>query len=362
MSVRTPVRSDATLGRPVVPEAGTVESKPPVYWWALAGALLVAFEGYSVARWIISGQAKPTPLGSDPVPSWVKVSVIINQAVMVAVLVCALTWVIRGCVRQKRFTFDACVTVAWWTAWFWDPTMNWFRPQIFYNSYTVNLGSWTSSIPGWVSPNAHRVPEPILFTGSVYGWMVLTAVLGCNGMRWAKRRWPRLTGVQLSVIAYVVMAAFCFAVEVVWIRTRVYSYGGLKGLTVFWGKPYQYPAYSAILFGTTMAVPAILRYFLDDRGYSYVERGIDRLSVRGHRRSAVRALAVTGAVHVAFILGYVVPMQFFTAHDSHFPKQPSYMRDFQCGPGTAYWCPGSKHAPIYIRGQNPTDYSTAPSQ
>jgi len=72
------------------------------------------------------------------------------------------------------------------------PLCTYFQPFVTYNSVFLNAGSWTSSIPGWLSPNGHMLPEPLLWTGvglrqsgssAFASWAALT-------MRKTQERWP----------------------------------------------------------------------------------------------------------------------------------------------------------------------------
>ncbi|HTC81689.1 MAG TPA: spirocyclase AveC family protein, partial [Acidimicrobiia bacterium] len=82
-----------------------------------------------------------------------------------------------------------------------------------------------------------------------------------------------------------------------------------------------------------------LRWFRDDRGLSVAERGAERLRLSGPPRTALRFLAVTGFIHVWFIVGYFVPYNFFALKADTFPPMPSFLRAGICGQGTDYACP-----------------------
>ena len=52
---------------------------------------------------------------------------------------------------------------------FQDPLLNYFNTWCTYNTWLFNRGSWSSDIPGWVSPEepGRQVAEPLLTTRPV---------------------------------------------------------------------------------------------------------------------------------------------------------------------------------------------------
>jgi hypothetical protein len=296
---------------------------------------------YLVMAWILSGDATPTHTGADTVGWSTKAWAWGFQIVSPLVLLGCIVYVVRRSRREGRVHFDALMLIAATVAIWLDPaTTNYFRTQMLYNSYMVNFGSWAEHIPGWLSPNAHLFPEPLINWGALYGITFLLATfIGCGAMRWAKRRWPRTGRVGLVLWGFAAIVLFDFLAECLFIRSELYAYAGaIQDLSVWGGRRYQFPIYESVIFGVCWTACAALRYFRDDRGRSVVERGIDDLNVSSKQKTALRVLAVTGFVSVIYAV-YSLVFSLTTLWGDEFPKgYPSYMTNGMCGAGTQYEC------------------------
>ena len=78
-----------------------------------------------------------------------------------------------------------------------------------------------------------------------------------------------------------------------------------------------------------------LRYFRDDKGQTFVEKGIDNLGYSAGRKKLVTFLALAGLIQPWFLIAYYLPYTLFVIHSDTFPAYPSYMRAEMCGEGTA---------------------------
>jgi hypothetical protein len=337
--------------RPALPPRGTIAPRrPAIVWWAAVGAAAVAVQAFVFVTWFLSGEAKTTPTGADPVPTSTKFWAISIQSISILLFLGTAVLVVRQCRRRRVLTFDAVLVIAWCLSWWQDPILNYLRPIFFYNAYLVNLGSWTSRIPGWQSPDGHLLAEP-LFAASIYGWMLLTSMLTCAGMRWAKRHWPQIGVPGLVLSALATMFIFDLLVEGLFVRTRLYSYAATVHDLSLWGdKPYHFPLYEPVLWGSVWATVGMLRYFRDDKGRSMVEKGVDTMVASTRKKNVFRVLAVTGFINVVFVVLYNIPIQFFSLNVDKMPAHPTYLRSGLCGDDTAYPCPGPD-VPVYLRGQ-----------
>jgi hypothetical protein len=131
--------------------------------------------------------------------------------------------------------------------------------------------------------------------------------------------------------------------EVALIRLGLYFYGGyIPGITLFSGHYYQVPIWEPVILGPAMGLFAALVHFVDDRGQTLVERGLDRIQASDRTKSWLRFLAFTGAVNV-IILTYCLVFGVFTLHpDYQWSKDivnRSYLRGDLCGEGTGIACP-----------------------
>jgi hypothetical protein len=88
------------------------------------------------------------------------------------------------------------------------------------------------------------------------------------------------------------------------------------------------------------------RYFRDDTGLSFVERGVRDLALPPRARQLVSTLAVIGFAHSWVVAAYFVPFTLSVALQADTaPRLPSYMRDGLCGGRTDYACP-SEYVPV----------------
>jgi hypothetical protein len=342
VDVRSPTLSTA---RPA--PATTAASPRPVLYWALAGALLIAFEVFVLARWVTGSHFKSTPTGPDTISDGKQaLFTALQVGVTAATAICLWFWVVRPWRRERRLTTDGMLAISGGALFFWDMCMNYTSVTLFYNSHLVNFGAWANGAwPGWTSPNANLLPEPVFisipgYTCLVFGQVVFMLWL----LRKVKARRPDL-GV-LGTIATLVTGLFVIdtIIETVLLRTGVYAYpGGIRDITLFAGHTYQLPLSESFLFGGLgLGAVAALSHFRDDHGRTIVERGLDRVHVSARRKQLVKFCAIFGAVHVAFFALYFVPNQWLATHSGTFPQgYKSDMLNGMCASGVdGKTCPG----------------------
>jgi len=125
-------------------------------------------------------------------------------------------------------------------------------------------------------------------------------------------------------------------------RMGLYCYpGAIKSLCVFPGHYYQYPIYQGIFYGLTMLGFCSLRYFTNDRGQTFVERGLDRIN--GYwRQQGARFLAVFAGVSIIFFVTYNIPTQWLGTHAEPWPddvQKRSYFMQGSFGEFTGILAP-----------------------
>jgi Spirocyclase AveC-like len=261
------------------PGPTTPSRRPIVVAWALLGAAVVALEVYVYAAWVVSGDFRPAPLGATP-PGSVRASAWVLQTIFALVAIGAIAWVIRGCIRQRRLTLDAKLWLGWMAMITIDPAANWLRPQMSFNAYYVNRGSWVQHIPFW-STKASTLPQPFLIETASYAFMIFVTIAGDKLMAWIKRRHPRITPLKLTAWAWLAMSGFVLAIEagvvipsgwLIWSRTLPY-------ITLWRGTRHAMPLAEVALWGGTITAMVALRHFAKPDGSTFVDNGLSRLTV-----------------------------------------------------------------------------------
>ena len=320
---------------------------PPVVRWAWVGAAILVFISWVLGRWILTGKAVPTDPGPDPLPYsehlyivWVQWIAMLAGAVAFALIV------VRPWMRAGKMTTTGMLYICWLTLFFQDPMMNYTSATVLYNSYMVNLGTWTlGSTPGWTSPNGNNLPEPLLLIVvgyTIIGYSLCFPVLGL--LNKVKERRPAIPKFRLALIGIVILIALDTLFESLLLRTGVYAYpGAIRAITLFAGHTYQFPMTEGLCYGgLTTGATLVLLLYRDDRGQTFVERGLDKLRIGATARQWVKFLALFAYVQASMFIVFTVPMQWFATHSDPFPDgYPSYMINGLCAYGpTRDQCPG----------------------
>lgn len=319
-----------------------------VQLWAVAGAALLVLQIYVWIRWISGPYFQRVPAGPTDVPLFMKVPLIANAVILWLALPFALWWfIVRPWRQERRITLDGMLLVSTGLMFFQDPLLNYFNTWCTYNSWLFNRGSWSSDIPGWVSPEepGRQVAEPLLTNapGYAYGVLLIT-ILGCWVMRRVKARWPNLSNLGLIGVTYLFTFLLDFVMEgCLLLPTGLFTYpGAIRAVSINAGHYYQWPVYEGLMWGGVQAGLCCLRYFTDDRGRTVVERGIDQVRGGFAKQQFTRFLAIFAAVSACFFFLYNVPAQWMGMHADPWSQdvlKRSYFIGGTCGDGTTQPCP-----------------------
>lgn len=314
--------------------------------WAALGLLSLIVVAVGWTRWVLSGPSA-APVGPDEFTSWKLVLIKVFEWSTFA-LVPFFLWrfLIRPTWRARSLTFDGMLMIALITLWFYDPLDNYFNLSFAYNAHFIQLGTWAPFIPGYKYVSGY--PEPLLLAGGMYVWLCFSfSLVGCAFLRRLQAWRPNMSKAGLIASSVTGCAAIVFVVETVFIRTEIWGYPGASRFLTLWpGTRYQYPLLNPILAGLVFTVLVALRYFKDDHGRSFAERGVESLPISSRLRKTVSLLAIVGCTHVGFLVGYYMPYSWTIAlRADTLPALPSYMRAGMCGAGTDYACP-SRYVPI----------------
>ncbi|MFD0364749.1 spirocyclase AveC family protein [Nocardia sp. GCM10030253] len=340
--VTEPLGETASLG-------SQVQSKSkPVLIWAIIGGVILAFQLYVWIRWITGPNFERVPTGPSDPPTLMKTILIIWTAVIVAGLPVGIYFfIIRPWRRERRITTDGMLLVACGLLFFQDPLLNYFNTWSTYNTWMFNRGSWVLDVPGWRSfgePGA-MMAEPVLMNAPGYSYgILLCTILGCWIMRKAKAKWPNISNKGLIGVLLVWTFFFDFVIEGLFLMPMgLFTYpGAIQSLSINAGTYYQWPLYEGLMWGGVQAGLCSLRYFTDDRGRTFVERGLERIQGGFVRQQFTRFLAIFAACSIFFFVCYNIPAQWFAMNADPWPadiQKRSYFDMGICGEGTGRLCP-----------------------
>jgi hypothetical protein len=317
-----------------------------VAWWAAAGALIVAFICYVLARWVTGPWFRTVPTGPSAPPAWMRATLIFWQAFAVLGTFALLyVYLIRPWRRDRLVRTDGLLVGAFFLCCFQDPLSSVFGDWFSWNAYLINKGSWIYSIPGtraYGRPGA-AVVEPLL-GGFLWVWIAFAgAWFGCFVLRRLRARWPNLGPAALIAVLFVAMMVFDFVLEgLVAIPTGLYVYAG-GHLSLFPDSYTKFPVLEAVCAGATLTGLAALRFFKNDRGETFVERGSNRMSGGIVRKTLLRFLALVAATQLIPFVTYNLPQGILAGADSGvWPasiQRLSYFNPRLCGDGAVALCP-----------------------
>jgi hypothetical protein len=341
-TVTEPLGGAASLGAQVQPKF-----RPVVLWASLGGAIL-AFQLYVWIRWVTGPNFERVPAGPTDPPTYMKAILVTWTAVIIVGFPVSIWYfIVRPWRRERRITLDGMLLVACGLLFFQDPLLNYISTWSTYNTWMWNRGSWVQDIPGWMSYGepGRMMAEPILMNAPGYSFgVLLCTMLGCWVMRNAKSRWPNISNLGLIGVLLVWTFIFDFIIEGLFLMPMgLFTYpGAIKALSINAGTYYQWPVYEGLMWGGVQAGLCALRYFTDDRGRTFVERGLESIQGGFVKQQITRFLAIFAACSMFFFVFYNLPVQFFAIHTEPWPEdlqKRSYFMMGICGEGTDRLCP-----------------------
>lgn len=324
----------------------------PVTYWAMLGATFLCLAAYVWGSWMLSPDFRPSPVGPDPLPHNVWLAIKIVEGVASCAIVGMLGFfVVRPLIKTGSVSLDGMLVLNFLLMWWTDPIDNYINFSFMYNAYAVNMGGWANYIPGWSYPNHQNLPEPLLLMGGFYLSMsMLNAVFGCWLLKKTNEWWPSMRLGGKMVILFVAFAIIDTVIENAIMRTGIAAYPGvIRSISLFPGEVYQWPLYEAGIIAFVNTGFTCLRYYKDDKGLTFVEKGIDTLKLSSGKRKVLSFFALAGFIQPWFLIAYFLPYNLFVIHSDTFPPYPSYLRVMICGEGTEYACPSKDWVPIPTR-------------
>ncbi len=330
-----------------VRSVGAIAPRPSLWFlpWALFGAAWCALIVYMALGWFSSDDFyRVVPTGPDIPPAWMVMSARIIEIISVSCSAFVIyKYLIKPWRQAGEISGDGILMLACATMYVQDFWCNYFGYFCQLSSVFISWGSWANFVPGWISPNHSRLPEAPVAWGMCYGsWFVLLPMIyGAKAMAWLRAKYPRMSSLELFAVTFVAFTAAWFCVEATFLRTGMYAYGvAIEPLTLWYGKYYQYPIYEFVMWGLCYAIFASLYLFRDDKGLTYVEKGVDKLKMSNSKKKALRFFALAGFLNIVFLVLWSIPMSLTTLWGGALPKDmPSFLVNGLCGPGTNYDCP-----------------------
>lgn len=352
-SVRTIATGAAasSIGQATISSTTTARFTP-VRWWAALGLGIFVFEAYVVLQWMLSPDFAPVlpPLANEIEPWRGRLFGAVEIITGLLVLVCVGCFLVRPLIRERRLTTNGIVILIMPTVLFLDPIGQYIVPWWSYSSGFHNMGNWAAHIPGFLAPNIERMPE-IYANAFAYFWGVGAPIIFIAWlMRWTKSHFPSTSTVRLLAVSFLAGCLYDVFLEIPPLYFQMYSYwGAVQAWSFFGGHYYQYPIYGMMLWGLAAAAMANVLYWVDDRGETFPERGLDRLRLSAPLKAAYRTFALIGAFVVINFFCYHLPAGLIALHGDSMPVDtPQHLRNRICGDGTDYLCPGPGR-PIYKR-------------
>lgn len=333
-------------------QAKVAAKSKPVLLFAAWGVISLLIGVWAMGHWIVSSDFKPSPMGPDPLPHSVWLTLRITEVVALSCAVWLLwKFMIKPWRQTGKLGWDGMFMFAGFSLWWTDPIDNYFNFTFMYNTGFYNMASWTRWIPGWEAPNQNLFPEPLFFVGGLYIWWFIAPVaVGCWCMRKLQEKRPDLSLMSQLGIMFAGFMVFDFVAEGIFQYLEIFKYVGTWGaLTVFAGTEHQYPLYNSVIMAMFFMGMTTLRYFRDDKGHSWAERGIDAIQLPEAAKAWLRQFAIMGFLSANIMIMYYTPFLLFSMKVDSFPKYPSYLTATICGEHSAYACPDRK-VPIPRQG------------
>lgn len=318
-----------------------------IHIWSGIGFFWLALIAYVFVTWLVSGDVQTTETGVTPVPESMQFNAVFWQYLLG--LMSALLFyfiVIKGWQKEGQLTLYGMLYIASQCMWWQDALLNYISPIFSYNSILPNWGSWNASVPGWVSPNAEKMPSPVFLYLGLYPVFFCGATVALVSLlKKLKARWPQMSNVKLVLIMFVALGVFAVVAEGTWLRTGLYTYTGLYSPITLWPEEaYKVPVLSIfVLDSLVLTLLAMLIFYRDDKGNTYVERGSEKLTVKPAIKTTMRTLAVIGAANTILFVTYNIPMNYLALIGPGWAPavlEKSYFTNGVCGDGSDYYCPG----------------------
>jgi Spirocyclase AveC-like len=304
---------------------------------------------YAYGGWITGPDFKPNTTGRELAPEgyvlWVR---LVELASVLLALTQIWHFILKPKLRTGSMSFDGLFFLACWSLYLQEPWLNYNNHQFLYTTVSYNMGSWVNYIPGWNSPNGELIPVGSVIWFTAYLNLVgLWAYAGGRFMAWVKARKPDISNARLIAVTFIAFLPFDLLLEHIILRSELFNYAStVPELTLWAGLIYQFPIYEALSWCGCLTAWSCVYYFRNDRGESFIERGIDKMRFPGTGiKTFARLLIMMGFCHSMFLLLYNIPYFYWSTKGGSFPPYGEYRTGGLCGPDTNFDCP-SESTPV----------------
>jgi Spirocyclase AveC-like len=303
------------------------EKSAVVTLMAWTGAFFTVMTLWVWGKWVMSPQFHPVDPGPDAIPRGEYLMIIAFQIAAVA-LTLWMIWhyVISPKIRTGSFSTDGIIVLVLPLMWFQDPFFNYSQNWFTYNAYLLNMGSWAGApVPGWLGANGNRFPEPLVVGFCYIAWIFGTMIVGTWCLNQIKRRRPSISLANLLILGTICCFFIDLAIEYPAVRIGWYAMpGAWQAFSIHPGTRYQVSLVEITVGGVQTIFWVSLRYFKDDKGQTWADRGVDNLRLGPVGKFWVRFMAITGALSLLGLI-YTIPIQWQGQHTDVWPAGlPSY--------------------------------------
>lgn len=305
-----------------------------IYTLAFLGVLLIGWGLWTWIAWALSG---PVPITVNRTPgslSWYAARVLEWSMVLLAIP--TGIYVIRDAIRKRTvFTFDLTLCIAFILCLWQDPIVDLFETVMLFSTNFVNLSTWCSHMPISFHNQCPAIPEPLLFEIPFYLFNFVAILMGFNWlMRKIEARWPRIKFWQMLVITYALAQLLNFMFIGGMANTYLLSFPALN-FSLF-GSNVRYPLADSIAFSMFFAQFALIRFYKQKNGTTFIERRLAQ--VRPRYRTALNWFALNGFIQLSFLVVSAYDIAAAEFFPQPIPVLPDHLMGMACHSGEWRHC------------------------
>lgn len=324
-------------------------------WSALIGAVILFVEIWTLVAWLSDHPHQVNQFATIGSVNWWACTIYESLGLVLAIAVGS--YVVRGCIRERRLTFDAAFLLSGSLMFWADANPNFFAPVLLYSSNFVNLNSPQGHMPFAINPVIGSMPDPILITVPLESCGLLAVAMAIGAVaRWLRTRYPGISTQKLVGLLVLGGVVVEILVELPMVGFGLWTYTTPAGISIPFGGGRRLSLIEVVAGTSFLLLPALLRLFKNDRGETLVERGLQ--GKKPVARAVILVLAVYSFTEILAWGPALVPDLLSSLYERPWPHLANYLVNDTCDApgitGTAYGpCPGSPSYRMPIRTSDP---------